>query len=93
MDVVLYIGNLARSTLEAELRELFSQVGEVTSLNIMKDRTTGESMEYGFLTMSVQSEADQAVSRFNNYSFHEHRLKVSLANPRTSRGVAPVFRL
>jgi RNA recognition motif-containing protein len=86
MDVTLYIGNLAKSTVEEELRELFSQVGEVTSLNIMKDRATGESNEYGFLTMSTQSEADKVVSRFNNYSLNEHRLKVSLTKPRPKSG-------
>ena len=86
MDVMLYVGNLSKSTTEAELMSLFSQVGEVTSLKIMKDRRSGESMEYGFLTMSAQSEADTAVSRFNAFSISDHKLKVRLAKPRVQRG-------
>ena len=87
MDVMLYVGNLAKSTTEDELKGLFSQVGEVTSLKIMKDRDSGESKEYGFLTMSAESEADKAVSRFNNFSFSDQRLKVCLARPRAKSGV------
>ena len=44
MDVMLYFGNLSKSTTEEDLKNLFSQVGEVTSLKIMKDRDNGESM-------------------------------------------------
>lgn len=90
MDVMLYIENLAKSTTEDELRDLFSQVGEVTSLNIAKDRTSGVSKEYGFLTMSAQSEADRAVSRFNNYSFNKQRLKISLGKPRVVSGAPAI---
>jgi RNA recognition motif-containing protein len=82
MDTILYVGNLAKTTSENELCNLFSQVGEVTSLSIPKDRKSGESKEYGYLTMSSQSEADRAVSRFDNYLLGEHRLRVSLARPR-----------
>ena len=92
MDIMLYVGNLAKSTTEDELKGLFSQVGEVTSLKIMKDRNSGESKEYGFLTMSAESEADKAISRFNNYSFSEHKLKVCLTSPRARRG-APGLQL
>ena len=86
MDVLLYFGNLSKSTTEEDLKNLFSQVGEVTSLKIMKDRDNGESMAYGYLTMSAQSEADKAVSRFNAYSFNDQTLKVGLAKPRVLRG-------
>ncbi len=88
MDVMLYVDNLSKSTTEAELKNLFSQVGEVTALKIMKDRNSGESRAYGFLTMSAQSEADKAVSRFNAFLFSDHKLKVSLAQPRVIRGAA-----
>jgi len=86
---MLYVGNLSNSTTEAELITLFSQVGEVTSLKIMKDGKSGLSKKYGFLTMSAQSEADKAVSRFNATSFSDHNLKVSLAIPREQRGFPP----
>ena len=86
MDVTLYVGNLSKSTTEEDLKNLFSQVGEVTSLRIMKDRDSGESKAYGFLTMSAQSEADKAVSRFNAYTFNNYPLKVGLTKPRALRG-------
>jgi RNA recognition motif-containing protein len=90
MDVMLYVGNLARSISENELRNLFSQVGEVTTIRIIKDRISGESQEYGFVSMSSQSEADHAVSRFNKYPLSEQRLRVGLVRPRgRTSGPAP----
>jgi RNA recognition motif-containing protein len=86
MNVTLYVGNLSKLTTEAALTNLFSQVGDVTSLRIMKDQDSGESRAYGFLTMSSENEADKAVSKFNGYSFEQHNLKVGLTKPRTVRG-------
>ena len=85
MNIMLYVGNLSKLTTEDALTNLFSQVGDVTSLKIMKDRDSGESRAYGFLTMSSESEADKAVSRFNGYTFEEHNLKVGLTKPRSVR--------
>lgn len=82
MDVMLYVGNLAKSVSENELRNLFSQVGEVTTIRLMIDRLSGESKQYGFLSMSSQSEADRAVSRFNHYLLSEHVLKVDIVRAR-----------
>jgi polyadenylate-binding protein len=82
MDVTLYVGNLDRSVTENELRNLFSRVGEVTSIRIMTDAATGSSKEYGFLAMSCQNEADYAVSRFDNYPLGGQSLTVSLVHPR-----------
>ncbi len=82
MDVMLYVGNLSGSVTESALRNLFSQVGEVTTVRIMKDRLSGQSKEYGYVAMSCQSEADHAVSRFNNYLWSNNALEVSLARPR-----------
>jgi RNA recognition motif-containing protein len=85
MNVMLYVGNLAKSTTEDELQTLFEQVGEVTSIRIMKDRSNGESRGFGFLTMSAESEADTAVSKFNSYALGDHKLKVSLTKPRVTQ--------
>jgi RNA recognition motif-containing protein len=81
MDITLYIDNLNVSTTEEELKTLFMQAGEVTSITINKDRGSGESKGFGFLAMSAQSEADQAVSTFNSYSLNGHKLKVRLSRP------------
>jgi RNA recognition motif-containing protein len=86
MDVMLYIRNLAKSTTEEELKTLFTQAGEVTSVKVMKNQNKTESRGFAFLTMSAQSEADSAVSKFNFYSFGDHELKVNLVKPREQRG-------
>ena len=86
MEVKLYVGNLSKATTQEELNTLFKQAGDVALVNIIKDRTSGESKGFGFVTMSAQSEADRAISMFNAYSLSEHELKVDLAKPREQRG-------
>jgi RNA recognition motif-containing protein len=92
MEARLYIGNLPKSTTQEELNVLFSQAGQVTAAEVVKDRKSGESRGFAFITMSVQSEADQAVSMFNMYSLSNHALKVSAAKPKEQHGAAaPIF--
>ena len=87
MEAKVYVGNLSKSTTQDELNTLFAQAGEVTSAEVIKDRKSGESKGFAFITMSAQSEADKAVSMFDSYSLSDHTLKVSLARPREQRGV------
>lgn len=92
MEAKLYVGNLSKTTTEDELGVLFAQAGEVTETELIKDRKSGDSRGFGFITMSAQSEADKAISMFNTYSLNDQALKVSLAKPREQRGIAnPVF--
>jgi len=86
MEAKLYVGNLSKSTTQDELNVLFAQAGEVTAAEVIKDRKSGESKGFAFITMSAQSEADKAVSMFNAYSLSDHTLKVDLAKPREQRG-------
>lgn len=88
MEVELYIGNLSKITTEDELDVLFTQAGEVTGVEIFKDRESGESKGFGFVLMSAQSEADKAVSMFNRFTLNDSPLKVSLTKPREVRGIA-----
>ena len=82
METRLYVGNLSKSTTEEELNVLFTQAGEVKAAEVIKDRKSGESKGFAFVTMSGQSEADKAVSMFNAYSLNNQELKVSPAKPR-----------
>lgn len=82
METRLYVGNLSKSTTQEELNTLFAQAGKVTAVEVIKERKSGESKGFAFITMSEQSEADQAVSMFNAYSLSDHALKVSMAKPR-----------
>jgi len=82
MDVRLYVGNLAKSTTEAELKTLFTQAGSVAAVDMVKDRNSGESKGFAFITMGEQTEADKAISMFNAYSLADRELKVNVAKPR-----------
>lgn len=88
MDTRLYVGNLPKSTTQDELQALFAQAGSVTATEVIKDRHTGESKGFAFVTMSAENEADTAISMFNAYSFGERDLKVSVAKPK-ERQIAP----
>lgn len=82
METRLYVGNLSKSTTQDELNTLFTQAGKVTSVEVIKERKSGESKGFAFVTMGEQSEANKAVSMFNAYSVGGHTLKVDLAKPR-----------
>ena len=85
MDVKLYVGNMAKSTTADELRALFAQAGNVSAVDIIKDRDSGQSKGFGFVTMTDKTEADKAITMYNAYSMAEHELKVNVAKPRVER--------
>ncbi len=85
MDVKLYVGNMAKSTTSEELNSLFTQAGAVTAVDIIKDRDSGQSKGFGFITMTAQADADKAISMFNAYSLGGNELKVNVAKPRVER--------
>ena len=85
MDVRLYVGNLAKSTTEDELKTLFTQAGSVAAVDMVKDRNSGESKGFAFITMGEQTEADKAISMFNAYSLADRELKVNVAKPKVER--------
>jgi RNA recognition motif-containing protein len=85
MEVRLYVGNMAKSTTEDELRTLFAQAGNVSAVEVIKDRDTGLSKGFAFVTMNEQADADKAISMFNTYSLAERELKVNVAKPRVER--------
>ncbi|HET6598121.1 MAG TPA: RNA-binding protein [Anaerolineales bacterium] len=91
METRLYVGNLSKSTTQEELNTLFAQAGKVTAVEVIKERKSGESKGFAFITMGEQSEADKAVSMFNTYSIDGHTLKVDLAKPREQHATtAPI---
>ena len=86
MEAKLYVGNMAYNTTEENLRELFSQAGTVSSVALIKDRTTGMSKGFAFIEMDSQASAQKAISLFNDYTINERQLAVSFARPREERG-------
>jgi RNA recognition motif-containing protein len=85
MDVRLYVGNLAKSTTEDELKTLFSQAGTVSAVEVIKDRGSGESKGFAFVSMPDQATADKAISMFNAYKLADRELKVNVAKPKVER--------
>jgi RNA recognition motif-containing protein len=79
------VGNLPYSVNEDQLRTLFTQVGEITSVTMITDRYTGESKGFGFVEMSTEDEAKEAIKRFNGYTLDNRNLTVSEARPREER--------
>lgn len=85
MEVKLYVGNLSYRTTEDELRTLFAQAGQVTSVALIKDRDTGNSKGFAFVEMNTQAEAQKAIKLLNGYNLEDRELKVNLAKPREAR--------
>jgi RNA recognition motif-containing protein len=85
MEVKLYVGNLAYSTTEDELRTLFAQAGTVVSVAVIKDRDTGNSKGFAFVEMASQADAQKAISMFNSYRLNDRTLTVNPARPREER--------
>ena len=81
----LYVGNLSYTTTEAQIRELFAQVGEVTSVSLITDRETGRAKGFGFIEMGTNEQAQEAIKRFNGYSLDDRTLTVNEARPREER--------
>lgn len=97
MSKRLYVGNISFKASEEDLRELFSQAGEVVSTKLITDAATGRSRGFGFIEMSKDSEADKAISMLNGASFMDRNIVVSEAKPqdkreRGSRGERSGFR-
>lgn len=86
MDAKLYVGNLAYNTNEDDLQSLFAQSGNVNSVALIKDRTTGMSKGFAFVEMDSRDNAQKAITMFNEYMLNERKLAVSFARPREERG-------
>lgn len=85
MEVKLYVGNLSYNTTEENIRELFSQAGVVSSVALIKDRTTGQSKGFAFVEMDSQANAQKAITMFKDYTMNDRPLSVSFARPREER--------
>jgi cold-inducible RNA-binding protein len=85
MESKLYVGNLPYKATEDQLKELFAQAGTVQEVAIIKDRETGQSKGFAFVTMSTEEEAQKAINQLNGKSFGNRELKINLARPKEER--------
>ena len=81
----IYVGNLPYSVTEEELRDAFGEFGEVTSVNIIMDKCSGQSKGFGFVEMANNSEADEAIKALNESPMKGRNLRVNQAKPRSDR--------
>jgi len=83
----IYVGNMSYATSEEELRELFSQYGNVLSTNIIIDRETHRPKGFGFVEMEEDEAAEAAISQLDGQEFGGRNLRVNeaIAKPRPNR--------
>lgn len=82
----IYVGNLSYQTTEDQLRQAFEAYGQVTSVNIIKDKYSGESKGFGFVEMAGKEEAEEAMTALNGKELNGRNMNVSEARPRKEGG-------
>jgi cold-inducible RNA-binding protein len=85
MTKKLYVGNLSYATTEAALSELFGAVGEVTSVNLITDRSTGRSKGFAFVEMAEDSAAQEAIEQLGGKELDGREINVAEARPQKPR--------
>ncbi len=85
MGKKLFVGNLPFSADDSALQEIFTQAGTVESAKVITDRDTGRSKGFGFVEMSTDQEAADAIAKFNGADFDGRSLTVNEAKPMAPR--------
>jgi RNA recognition motif-containing protein len=86
MGTRLYVGNLSYAATDADLSNLFSEAGPVTSAEVVSDRETGRSRGFAFVEMENAEAATNAITMFNGKDFQNRSLRVNEAREREQRG-------
>jgi RNA recognition motif-containing protein len=79
------VGNIPYSKNEEELKSLFEQYGQVTSVKYINDRETGRFRGFGFVEMSDATEAKSAIEALENFEYDGRNLRVNEARPKQPR--------
>ena len=85
MGKKLYIGNLPYSATDQVLVDTFAQCGTVESAKIIMDRDSGRSKGFGFVEMSTEAEATDAITKFNGADYEGRAMTVNEAKPMVPR--------
>ncbi|MDH3691737.1 MAG: RNA-binding protein [Gammaproteobacteria bacterium] len=81
----LYVGNLPYSVTEDDVREAFSEFGDVSEVTLINDKFSGQSKGFGFVEMPDNADADAAIKALNESSFKGRNIKVNQAKPKGDR--------
>ncbi len=82
----IYVGNLSYEVTEEDLKQAFEGFGQVESVNIIKDRYSGESRGFAFVEMPDKAEAESAIEGLNGKELKGRALNVNEARPRSEGG-------
>ena len=85
MENKLFVGNLAWAATEDDIRAHFAQFGDVTSVEVMRDKFTGRARGFAFVTMASNEHAQAAIAKTEGVDFMGRPLKVNVARPREER--------
>ena len=81
VSVKLYVGNLPYDVDDSKLKELFSSFGEISESVVIKDKYSGRSKGFGFVTFESKESADNAISEMNDKEIQGRQMKVNEARP------------
>jgi RNA recognition motif-containing protein len=82
----LYVGNLAWAVSDQDLRDLFSEAGNVDSSQVIVDRETNRSRGFGFVEMASDEAAEAAIKKFNGRDLKGRAIRVNEAQARSAGG-------
>lgn len=91
MAIKLFVGSLSFNATEDQMRDLFATVGTVVSASIIMDRDTNRSKGFGFVEMSTDEEAQEAIKTLNGKELDGRSIIVNEARPKEDRGPRPAF--
>ncbi|MDP4008094.1 MAG: RNA-binding protein [Candidatus Peregrinibacteria bacterium] len=81
----LFVRNISWGATDAQLHDLFSEKGEVEEAVIIKDKFSGRSKGFGFVTYTVDADADKAIAELEGYELDGRAISVSEAKEREPR--------
>ncbi len=87
----IYVGNLAYSVTDDELRDAFAAFGEVSRASVIMDRDTGRSKGFGFVEMPDSAQAEAAIKELNEQPIGGRPIRVNEARPREDRPRGPRY--
>lgn len=85
MNTKLYVGNLPYETTESDLQALFESTGQVSTVNVIRDRATGQARGFAFVEMSDAEGARRAIAELDRHEIGGRSLTVNEAKPMASR--------
>ena len=81
----IYVGNLSYNVTSEDLREVFSEYGEVASAEVVQDKFSGQSKGFGFVDIPNNADADRAIKELNDQVYKGRKMTVNEAKPRAPR--------